>query len=167
MNHGILVWYYLQRLTSRDWTGLKIPSWLSENFDYILANVHDLDIIRSYSINHDCGKHLVKVVGPDGKPHYPNHAQASHDYWMEHYPDKVIEARLILNDMFFHTCSADELSNTTLDRKDLHTLLMTALAEIHANAQLFGGIDSTSFKIKYRQLDRRGKQCLNKFAKGG
>jgi hypothetical protein len=147
-------------LITKNWAELKIPGWLSENFDYILANLHSYDTIKLYAVNHDCGKHLVKVVDVEGKPHYPNHAQASHDYWVEHCPDKVTEARLILNDMFFHTCSAEELSNTTLDKKDLYTLLLTALAEIHANAQLFGGIDSTSFKIKYRQIERRGKQLL-------
>jgi hypothetical protein len=26
---------------------------------------------------------------------------------------------------------------------------------------MFGGIESTSFKIKFKQLDKRGKQVLN------
>lgn len=40
------------------------------------------------------------------------------------------------------------------------SLLITGLSEIHANASMFGGIESTSFKIKYKQIDSRGKAIL-------
>jgi hypothetical protein len=40
------------------------------------------------------------------------------------------------------------------------SLLITGLAEIHANAEMFGGIESTSFKMKYKQINRRGKQII-------
>ena len=36
------------------------------------------------------------------------------------------------------------------------SLLLVALSEIHANAEMFGGIESTSFKIKWKQIDKRG-----------
>jgi hypothetical protein len=42
------------------------------------------------------------------------------------------------------------------------TLLLTGLAEVHSNAQMFGGLDSTSFKIKFKSINQRGKQILNK-----
>jgi hypothetical protein len=32
-----------------------------------------------------------------------------------------------------------------------------ALSELHSNAQLFGGTESTSFKIKWKQIDKRGR----------
>jgi hypothetical protein len=142
---------------------MKIPSWLVDNYDLIISYIHELDIIERYSVNHDCGKHLTKVIDEEGKVHYPNHAQASYEYWVRHFPEKVTEARLILNDMFFHTCSSEDLEETSLDYKDLFTLLITALAEIHSNAEIFGGIESISFKVKYKQLERRGKQLLKKF----
>jgi len=47
-------------------------------------------------------------------------------------------------------------------RPEAATLLLTALAEIHSNAEMFGGIESTSFKIKWKQLNRRGKKILIK-----
>jgi hypothetical protein len=43
------------------------------------------------------------------------------------------------------------------------TLLVAALAEIHSNAQLFGGIESVSFKSKWKNWDRRGKQIMKIF----
>ena len=42
-------------------------------------------------------------------------------------------------------------------RPEAATLLLTGLAEVHSNAAMFGGISSTSFKIKWKQIDRRGK----------
>lgn len=40
------------------------------------------------------------------------------------------------------------------------TNLIAGLSEIHANASMFGGIDSTSFKIKWKQISKRGKKIL-------
>lgn len=125
-----------------------------------MSLIHDNETIHSYTVNHDCGKHLVKVE-IDGKVRYPDHALSSYKFFIEHYPEEKDIARLILNDMFIHTCSAEELEKTELSQKDLLTLLVVALAEIHANAEIFGGKDSVSFKSKFKQIDRRGnKICL-------
>jgi len=45
------------------------------------------------------------------------------------------------------------------------TLLLTGLAEIHSNAAMFGGMDSTSFKIKWKCLNQRSKQIINNLNK--
>ena len=37
------------------------------------------------------------------------------------------------------------------------SLLLAGLAEIHSNAEMFGGLDSVSFKIKWKQINKRGK----------
>ncbi len=42
------------------------------------------------------------------------------------------------------------------------SLLISALSEVHANASMFGGIESTSFKIKWKQIDKRGRQVFEK-----
>lgn len=46
------------------------------------------------------------------------------------------------------------------------SLLVTGLAEIHANAEMFGGLNSIGFKIKYKQINQRGKQILKILNKG-
>lgn len=69
--------------------------------------------------------------------------------------------------MFFHTCSAKDLEETDLTTEQLSALLLTSLAEIHANAEMFGGVESTSFKSKYKQIDRRGKKfCKETWGEG-
>jgi hypothetical protein len=40
------------------------------------------------------------------------------------------------------------------------SLLITGLCELHSNAQMFGGIESTSFKIKWKHLSKMGKRIL-------
>lgn len=102
-------------------------------------------------------------ISENGKIHYPNHAKSSYNYYKRHFPDDTIVARLILNDMLIHVCSAEELSNSELSQQDLFSLLLTALAEIHANAEMFGGINSISFKSKWKQIDRRGNKLCKQF----
>jgi hypothetical protein len=41
------------------------------------------------------------------------------------------------------------------------TLLLTGISETHSNANIFGGIESTSFKIKNKNISKRGKQIIN------
>lgn len=45
---------------------------------------------------------------------------------------------------------------------DYKVLLITGLCEIHSNAVMFGGIDSQSFKIKHKKLNRLGKNIVKK-----
>jgi hypothetical protein len=67
--------------------------------------------------------------------------------------------------MAIHTANADEIAKLCVewDVEDAMTLLVAALAEIHSNARLFGGIDSVSFKSKWKNWDRRGKQIIKTF----
>lgn len=45
--------------------------------------------------------------------------------------------------------------------KDALTLLVVGLCEVHSNATLFGGIESVSFKIKLKQIKKRGNKIIN------
>ncbi len=41
------------------------------------------------------------------------------------------------------------------------SLLMTALAEVHANASHLGRLESDGFKIKVKQIDKLGKKLFS------
>ena len=116
--------------------------------------------IRSYHIFHDCGKPYCRTVDNEGRQHFPNHAQVSYEKYLEVFGNQEI-AWFILNDMAFHTLKGDDLKPILSDPR-APTLLLTAWAELHANAQMFGGIDSTSFKIKRKFLEKNTKAFINK-----
>lgn len=141
---------------------MRIPQWFSEYKDQILNNLHDLNIIKQYTVNHDIGKPYCLTIDADGKKHYPDHANISKQVWLERGGDEIT-ANLIGLDMIMHTESKEEIKARNLSIKDAMTLLITSLAEIHANAEMFGGIESTSFKIKWKKLDKIGKFLCNEY----
>lgn len=131
---------------------MRIPDWFHK---IRLSDIHDLKIIKQYTIFHDCGKpDCLQIV--DGKRHFPNHAEISYEIFKEINPEA---AKLIRDDMVMHL--KGELPDW--DKCHALTLLVVSLAEIHANAEMFGGIDSDSFKIKWKRINQRGKLLINKF----
>jgi hypothetical protein len=156
LQHGEAVWKYTQKLLDSDTSDMRIPQWFSEYKDQILSNLHDRETIRLYNIYHDNGKALCRTVDDEGKVHYPNHAEVSKQNWLAHGGCETV-GNLIGLDMVMHTESKQEIMDRKLPIKDAMTLLITALAEIHANAEMFGGIESTSFKIKWKKIDKIGK----------
>jgi hypothetical protein len=64
-------------------------------------------------------------------------------------------------DMMIHTMKSEDI-NSFIEFPEAITLLIVGLAEIHANAELFGGIESTSFKIKWKQISKKGKSICQK-----
>ena len=158
LDHGNSVWNYTQKILKKDLADFKVPSWLEQNYDAILASVLPESTIKKYNVFHDCGKPFCKVV-EDGVTRFPNHAEVSERTWNEHFKDEVV-GRLIGLDMLLHTGSAEEILAKKLSKEDYLTLLITALAELHSNAEMFGGIKSNSFKIKWKVIDRRGKMIV-------
>jgi hypothetical protein len=141
---------------------MKIPSWFINYRDQILNNIHPLEIIQEFCINHDISKPYDMIICEDGKKHFPNHSENSKKLWLER-GGNPIAAHLMELDMCFHTESKEEILRRNLDIKDACTLLISSLAEIHANAELFGGIESTSFKIKYKKIDKIGKFVIKHY----
>lgn len=166
--HGQLVNDYYNDFLHYMKTGVtfhlwKMPTWVDQYGHEIMSNLLDYDTMSRYQIHHDCGKPYCRCVDEDGKIHFPDHANVSADVWSKLFPDdkKVID--LIRNDMVIHTIKSDELLEFTKNPLAV-SLLITGLCEIHANASMFGGIESTSFKIKWKQIDRRGKQVVSNLA---
>lgn len=160
--HGVSVNDYLVDLISFLKTGnpttktWRFPDWLAQYREEILSRLLPEEILSKYAIFHDCGKPYCLTTDGDGRRHFPEHAQKSYETWMQIDGDEQI-GQLILHDMDIHTIKAEEIPAFAA-RPEAISLLLTGLAEIHSNAAMFGGIESTSFKIKWKQIDKRGKQ---------
>lgn len=160
--HGLSVWKYTQKILNKEWDELNIPEWFKSNFDKIKSKLYDVETIKEYNIFHDCGKPYCIEIDDEGKRHFPNHAKVSKDIW-DSISDNKIVSELISLDMMLHTETADEIINRDLSTSTLCTLLVTAFAEIHSNAEMFGGINSTSFKIKHKKICKRGKMIVRRY----
>ena len=68
--------------------------------------------------------------------------------------------------MEIHTIKDKDVKEFIRDPRTAVTLLLVGLAEVHSNAQMFGGIESDSFKIKYKQIAKRGKAICELLFKG-
>jgi len=134
-----------------DW---KIPDWFPLDLKF------DAYALDKYTIFHDCGKPNCRIVDKDGKHHFPNHAQISSFVWMSLFEDEMEIADLIARDMEIHTMTAEDVPKFCKDIDKAKMLATVGLAELHSNAGMFGGIESTSFKIKYKQWLRRAKRIL-------
>jgi hypothetical protein len=140
----------------------RIPDYFYHNRELILANLIPIDDIKDYTLFHDCGKPYCQRIDERGV-HFDNHAEVSKDVWMS-ISDNEQVAKLISMDMIIHKMKACDI-DSFIQHKECVTLLLVGLAEIHANAEMFGGIESESFKIKYSQINRRGKAILQKLEK--
>lgn len=151
MQHGQMVhdWY-------RDLLGPMNNEWdfgkVADLVEQIKPYAKDPLEMMYYHLYHDCGKPFCRTVDDDGRQHFPNHARVSHDIWLAAGGTEEL-AWFILHDMDFHTLKGADLDGLIHDSR-APSLLMTAWAELHANASMFGGTSSTSFKIKRKQLEK-------------
>ena len=166
LDHGVSVRNYLFDLLShlRDNSELKypwiLPEWVKENKKLILDSLPDDETLELYTIYHDCGKPFCLEIDNDGKRHFPNHAEVSYQTFQK-YSTNLIAANLIRHDMDIHLLKGDGI-DMFMQNDHPVALLIAGLSEIHSNASMFGGTDSTSFKIKCNSINQRGKQIINK-----
>lgn len=160
--HGQSVWAYYQDLIQHLTTGSalqyewRLPEWVYD--PKILAQQLDEATLRDYMVFHDCGKPYCRTVDQEGRQHFPNHAQVSEQTWLSVGGNKEV-ASLMGMDMDIHLLKGDGVASFA-KRKEAATLLLVGLSEIHSNASMFGGIQSTSFKMKWKHLNRRGKAIV-------
>lgn len=152
----------------------KIPSWIH---DPLVTKLRLPDeVVHHYLLWHDCGKPFCRVIDDAGRQHFPGHADHSVIAWVEMRvaermatpgaqwdldADETQVAKLIKMDMDAHCLTPEQVAEFA-SRPEAVTLLIAAVAEVHANAAMFGGYESTSFKIKIKHLGRRGRQVLSK-----
>jgi hypothetical protein len=166
LEHGLMVADYYEDLDEYlntehhelkyDW---KIPDWVHEYRDYIIYNTHGYNTTYTYQVFHDIGKPFCLHIDEDGTRHFPNHAQVSYDVWMKLWGHQECHrevATLMKMDMDIHLLKDSGVVEFA-ERTEAMTLLMTGLSEVHSNASMFGGTESTSFKIKWKQINKRGK----------
>lgn len=133
-----------------------LPGWFDLNL--LLPLCPPIEVMELYQLWHDIGKPYCRAVDTTGHQHFPDHARVSAAIWRVHGGDPLV-ARLIEHDMDLHTLKPSGVSE--YPHFDLApALLLTALAELHANAELFGGFESTSFRIKWKQLNKVGNRLI-------
>lgn len=135
---------------------IELPPQIKEIFD---QTKHLIGDTKDYHYYHDCGKPLCRIVDENGKQHFPDHAKYSYLQFLKIFPEDSRTAQLILMDMDFHTLKGEEIDE--LWKHELApTLYFTAWAEIIANSEMFGGFESTSFKIKKKTLIKAGNRYI-------
>ena len=140
--------------------GWKLPEWFFQFREQILNKLLSEDIIEEYTIYHDCGKPYCLEIDSMGKKHFPNHADKSYEIWLSTGGTEQV-ARLMKMDMIIHKMKAVDIDNF-IKHTEAITLLLAGLAEVHSNSKMFGGISSESFKIKWNQINKRGKVICQK-----
>jgi hypothetical protein len=162
LQHGIQVARYFDDLHQHiehdtplkyEW---KLPEWVYNKT--LWSQIMSLKTVRTYQIYHDCGKPFCRTVDDAGKQHFPDHATTSADIWMSLTGEKEV-SYLMAHDMDIHLLKGNQVQDFA-QQPQAATLLLTGLSELHANASMFGGIESTSFKIKFKQINRRGKAIV-------
>jgi hypothetical protein len=136
----------------------RLTDWVLENKDLILSSLPDDETLRLYTVYHDCGKPYCLQIDEEGKRHFPNHAEISYNVFLQHF-DNNVAAELIRRDMDIHLLKSEGVEEFASSPYAI-TSLITGLAEIHANCKMFGGTESTSFKIKWKAIASRGKQII-------
>ena len=162
LQHGEAVAFKFEDLIRGGAKGFRLPAWFTENEQFLKDRLPDLEILDAYHVYHDCGKPYCRTIDDEGRQHFPDHARISAAVWRSFGGDERV-ARLIQHDMDMHTMKpADAPSYKHLDIAP--ALLLTALAELHSNAEMFGGIESTSFKIKFKSLSKLGNALIKELS---
>jgi hypothetical protein len=161
LDHGVAVARYFKDIHDHFMCGTKLkyewklPEWISSRLLWdSLAPLRDLYL---YQIYHDCGKLQFDDLG--GAKKFPNHAIRSSEMWRAMGGGDLV-AGMMSHDMDIHLMAADEMEEF-IDLPYAASLILTGLSEIHANSKGFGGIQSVSFKSKWKQIDRRAKKFIN------
>lgn len=157
LQHGELVHAKYKELLADVESGNAPYSGLATLLQY--CELPDTSELAQYHIYHDCGKHLTLSVDENGKKHFPDHANVSANQYAHLFPEDTFTTTLIRRDMDFHTLRGDDIAELCNDPL-APILYFTAWAELEANASMFGGRESQSYKIKAKRLIQAGKKLI-------
>lgn len=134
-----------------------LPKWFATWREQLAAAVDgNFGLALVYLEWHDCGKPFCLTFDARGRAHFPDHAERSAELWAQ-VGGSPAAARLMAQDMDLHTLPPSAMPEFA-NREHAALLLLAALAAVNANAEMFGGFESDSFKIKAKQLEARGKR---------
>ena len=156
--HGLAVARQYQDLIGNRSMEWKLPEWFSRYETQLKAAQPDPELMALYHEFHDISKCFCAVTDAQGKIHFPDHANISADIWRQMGGCELI-AQLMQRDMDMHILKPSVCVEYDAPHL-IAPLLLTALSELHANCQMFGGFDSTSFKIKFKNLSKLGKHLM-------
>lgn len=163
--HGISVWFKFKKLYNHLQSDVNsqysypLPTWINEHKENLLPILEKyIKDIQIYLIYHDCGKPFCLSEDEKGQ-HFKDHAQVSQKTFLQ-YSNNHLIADLIGKDMLCHTTKAKDYQSL-IDIPNIEILLCSALAELHSNALMFGGFQSDSFKIKFKNLSKLGSRILD------
>lgn len=147
----------------------RLPDWIETEKKYLKKHLNRFSkqTIDMYTLYHDCGKPFYQeyINNPRITFHgeKPGHSEVSSIYFRSvfGYYSKHHISELIRYDMKIHTMKTEDI-NWMIKRQEMILWIIVGLAEVHSNAELFGGMESTSFKIKWKQVARRGCQLIDK-----
>ena len=167
LQHGISVRNYLFDLLNHIKTGSalkyewKLPKWIlsEENQNLFVDKLPPDKTLDLYTTYHDCGKPFCVKIDSDGKKHFPEHASYSYKVFKKLFNDEIAST-LVLHDMDIHLLKAEGEKKFSENLNAL-TLLLSGLSEVHSNSNMFGGLDSLSFKIKWKNLVKRGEHVIH------
>lgn len=146
------------------WSDSVVPESMLEGpfNEFLRSHLHDAKTIWNYTLFHDCGKPDCLELDAEGRRHFLKHEEFSSDVWSKIGTED--EARLMLLDMTFHRMKSEGFEDfvSKASKSDVATLLLTAYAETYANAvdNSVEGVESVSFKIKKKNLDRLTKKLV-------
>jgi hypothetical protein len=170
LDHGISVYKTFNTLIKSIKENIDLDLMIPEHLKCkeLLNHLLDINIIHKYLIFHDIGKPYCMVWNEENNKYsFPDHANVSYKKYLEVSNDKnkVQISKLIKHDMDFHLLKPGDvekyLIDSELNSNEIITLLFACLSELNSNAQMFGGYDSTSFKIKYKNFLKISKKILN------
>lgn len=163
--HGQAVYDYFLDLQNHIESGSRLrlewrlPEWIY--CSSLWGQLAPAEIMQEYMVYHDNSKPFCRVVDHEGRVHFPDHAKWSELIWKQIGTEHA--ARLMGMDMDVHLLKGENVLEFAA-RPEAATLLTAGFCEVHANAAMFGGTESTSFKMKWKHLDRRGKQICKLLA---
>lgn len=136
----------------------RIPEYLNTYREQIIQHLPSKYVMDRYLTLHDCGKPEVLEYDDEGRKHFPGHAEASEKTYREVFSNNTETdeqiAQMIRDDMDVHLLKAVDIPEF-IKKPNAIGHLIAGLAELTSNAAMFGGIESTGFKMKYKHHVQR------------